>query len=300
MNKLIKQAFTLIELLVVIAIIGILSGLIVVTMGGVTEKADIAKSQVFSNSLRNSLLLNLVAEWKLDSTTAVGQTVVASDIVDGWGNNNTGVTVVGTPMVKGGSDCVFDKCISFNGTTDYITCGTGGLSTNVSLGESFIAEAWIKTNMAGKGQTIVAKWIPWIFLLAANNKLNFYNRVSDLTEPSVFGNSILSVDKWYHVAVVYTRSDYRATFYLNGKNDGSPTFSLVMHDGAGTNVKIGGYGNINNNFSGLIDNVRIYSSAIPTSQIQEQYYIGLNRLLASGSISIKEYNERINSIASNE
>ena len=52
MNKFIKQAFTLIELLVVIAIIGILSGLIVVSMSGVTQKATIAKAQVFSNSLR--------------------------------------------------------------------------------------------------------------------------------------------------------------------------------------------------------------------------------------------------------
>jgi prepilin-type N-terminal cleavage/methylation domain-containing protein len=54
MNELIKKAFTLIELLVVIAIIGILSGLIVVSMGGVTQKANIAKAQVFSNSLKNA------------------------------------------------------------------------------------------------------------------------------------------------------------------------------------------------------------------------------------------------------
>jgi prepilin-type N-terminal cleavage/methylation domain-containing protein len=63
MNKLLRQAFTLIELLVVIAIIGILSGLIVVSMSGVTQKANIAKAQVFSNSLRNSLMLIIVGEW---------------------------------------------------------------------------------------------------------------------------------------------------------------------------------------------------------------------------------------------
>jgi prepilin-type N-terminal cleavage/methylation domain-containing protein len=58
MKKTVSIAFTLIELLVVIAIIGILSGLIVVTMNGVTQKANIAKAQVFSNSLRNALMLN--------------------------------------------------------------------------------------------------------------------------------------------------------------------------------------------------------------------------------------------------
>ena len=61
MNRFIKKAFTLIELLVVIAIIGILSGLIVVTMSGVTQKARIAKAQAFSNSLRNALCRRWVA-----------------------------------------------------------------------------------------------------------------------------------------------------------------------------------------------------------------------------------------------
>ena len=69
MSKLIKQAFTLIELLVVIAIIGILSGLIVVAMGGVTQKATIAKSQIFSNSLRNSLMLDILAQYTFDDIT---------------------------------------------------------------------------------------------------------------------------------------------------------------------------------------------------------------------------------------
>ena len=61
-----KKAFTLIELLVVIAVIGILSGLIVVSMGGITTKANIAKLQVFSNSIKNSLMSDFVAEYRLD------------------------------------------------------------------------------------------------------------------------------------------------------------------------------------------------------------------------------------------
>ena len=64
MNK--RTAFTLIELLVVIAIIGILSGLIIVSVSGAAQKATIAKAQIFSNSLRNSLMMNMVAEFKLE------------------------------------------------------------------------------------------------------------------------------------------------------------------------------------------------------------------------------------------
>jgi len=84
MNKLLKQAFTLIELLVVIAIIGILSGLIVVSMGNMNQKATIAKAQVFSNSLRNSLMANIVSEWKMDEGSG-------ATVNDTWGglNNST-------------------------------------------------------------------------------------------------------------------------------------------------------------------------------------------------------------------
>ena len=77
MNKLLKTAFTLIELLVVIAIIGILSGLIVVSMSGVTEKANIAKSQVFSNSLRNSLMINTVSQYNFNDSN-----LQEADVVD--------------------------------------------------------------------------------------------------------------------------------------------------------------------------------------------------------------------------
>ncbi|MFA5431278.1 MAG: type II secretion system protein [Candidatus Paceibacterota bacterium] len=118
MNKLLKTAFTLIELLVVIAIIGILSGLIVVSMSGVTEKANIAKSQVFSNSLRNSLMINTVSQYNFNdiSDAKIGTNPVAADIKDSWGSNN-GTSVGGNPIIRGGSDCVTGKCMEFNRIT---------------------------------------------------------------------------------------------------------------------------------------------------------------------------------------
>jgi len=86
MNKLIKRSFALIELLVVIATIGILSGLIVVSMSGVTNKATIAKGQIFSNSLRNSLMANLVSEWKFDQVNNPS----TDQTPDSWSGGNNG------------------------------------------------------------------------------------------------------------------------------------------------------------------------------------------------------------------
>ncbi|MFA5432132.1 MAG: fibrinogen-like YCDxxxxGGGW domain-containing protein [Candidatus Paceibacterota bacterium] len=60
MNKLIKQAFTLIELLVVIAIIGILSGLIVISMNASVNSANDAKRKANIDSIRKALVIEKV------------------------------------------------------------------------------------------------------------------------------------------------------------------------------------------------------------------------------------------------
>lgn len=58
-NKLLKKinAFTLIELLVVIAIVGILSGLILLTMNSATTSANDAKAKAELNQLQKSILI---------------------------------------------------------------------------------------------------------------------------------------------------------------------------------------------------------------------------------------------------
>jgi len=54
-----------------------------------------------------------------------------------------------------------------------------------------------------------------------------------------------------------------------------------------------GYGQ----FKGLIDDVRIYNTALSTSQIKQEYIAGLNSLLANNNISKEEYDQRLNSLS---
>jgi len=59
-----KQSFTLIEILVVIVIIGILSSFIFFTINDSVEKAQIAKSKMFSESI-----MQLFQPFKSNKTT---------------------------------------------------------------------------------------------------------------------------------------------------------------------------------------------------------------------------------------
>ena len=123
-----NKSFTLIEILVVIVVIGIISSFIIVGLSSVSDKANIAKGQAFSNSLRNSLLMNLVSEWKLDEGTG-------STTLDSWGSNTgtLGTSTIGDAAEPTWTtDCVSGKCLSFDGTDDYVDCGNPDNLNNIT------------------------------------------------------------------------------------------------------------------------------------------------------------------------
>ena len=289
MNKLLKQAFTLIELLVVIAIIGILSALIVILMSGVTQKATIAKAQVFSNSLRNSLMMNLIAEYKLDENGN-----------DSWGNHAVATISSSTTYAS----CPQGSCYSFNGTDSYIQLAdavelrmtTGGtISAWIypkSLGESSAGRI-IDKSTGAYGNSGYA-----LSLSASTNK--FYFTVDQITVSGNYtyasDNSVI-LNQWQLITVSFSGSGRK--LYVNGvdvtASGGSVT--ILPPNTSGT-ISIGNRaGNIDRTFDGYIDEVRIYNAVIPTSQIKEQYYSGLNSLLSSNSITFEEYISRIDSLA---
>jgi len=312
MNKLIKQAFTLIELLVVIAIIGILSGLIVVSMGGMAQKASIAKAQVFSNSLKNSLMLNLVSEWRFDGPTSDGSVATPNDVLDTWKNTNNG-TVPYPPTVET-SDCVSDSCLDFSGTAasgayNYVDFGTNS-SLSMGTGDATVS-LWVKFDNAtapigetlaycGAGGTSVGYPGYWVFRNSGTSRLFVY--FSDGTAIRIGGNlsatDTLVANTWYNVVVVFDRDGVAQT-YINGIKQ-TETLTISTQQGSITNYasyKIGATSSAGSRLDGKMDEVRLYNAAMPISQIKEQYYAGLNSLLAGGGIDAKEYGERINSIA---
>lgn len=286
MNKFIKQGFTLIELLVVIAIIGILSGLIVVSMSGVTSKASVAKSQVFSNSLRNALMLNLISEWRFDGDTA-----------DAWGSHNDGTWSgpTGTNTVvtyKTASECVSGQCLSFDGTDDCVSIAN---STSLDVTTAFTIEMWIKRSAISSDRVgLLRRDSSDTYALFTNiNSTNVQVRFKD-TLAAYHGSTYVNIPtgQWNHLVGTYDGRYLK--FYLNSVLSANDDTGGSYTVAAGTNNLIIGRDDAvaGRYFNGLIDGVRVYGSSVPSSQIKQNYYVGLNSLLANGNISKEEYKQR--------
>jgi len=281
-----KIAFTLIELLVVIAIIGILSGLIVVSMGGMTTKATIAKAQVFSNSLRNSLMINLIAEYKLDG-----------DAIDSWGGHSAGTIYGVTPY----SSCVQNSCYSFDGTNSRIELSD---SLDLRMATGGTISTWIYPKSFGGSNTgvIIEKGTDvngsngYMFILYSSNRVRL--QINNGTELFSLAN-VVNLNQWQLATITFNSSGRKV--YINGIDvTASGGNQTALPPNVAGIVRIGQRTyDTGETFDGYIDEVRMYNAAIPASQIREQYYAGLNSLFIAGKISKEEYVSKIvdNSIA---
>jgi prepilin-type N-terminal cleavage/methylation domain-containing protein len=308
MNKLIKKAFTLIELLVVIAIIGILSGLIVVSMGGMTQKASIAKAQVFSSSLRNSLMMNIVGEWKFDELTTAVQ---SSTIQDTWSSSNNAILSTnsdGLDKIKTGTNCISGNCLSFDGTDDYAyVSGSNNPTSNLAITGAITLSAWVKFNNSGTDGTIISRGAGLagsdnygyaLTRYSGSNKIDF-DTYSMTARDALVSSSIITDSNWHLIIATWDRTmgTNGKKIYIDGILDNQKTSSISAMGQPNYQFRIGIGGTNLYPLNGSIDDVRVYSATVPTSQIKEKYYANLNNLLKNGVINKEEYLSRINELA---
>jgi prepilin-type N-terminal cleavage/methylation domain-containing protein len=293
-------AFTLIELLVVITIIGILSGLIVVTMSGATQKATIAKAQVFSNSLRSSLMVNLISDWNFDgSGVSNGSSATAEYLTDMWGQQNGTVTVA-PPTVLSGDGCISGSCLSFDGS-QYVSIPYNSIFNSSS---AMTAMVWVKTVTNGVDKSIFSQAnlstnSSWI--ISTNGGAFRIYLYSDGASNRSYTARSISDGNWHLVG--FTWNAGTVTLYIDGQSVSSTSAGATLTNSLFSstyNLCFGCYSNTGTPsalFIGQIDEARLYNAAIPISQIKEQYYAGLNRLFANGGIFKEEYLSKINNIA---
>ena len=204
------------------------------TLGGITQRFE----------------TGLVGYWHFDENAS-------STAYDATGNVNNG-TLKNSPTWQTGTNCKAGSCLSFNGTNNYIQLGT-----SQSYASALTVSAWVFHTSASDWDDIVSGGCGNILFGFSNNVLNFGGQCNNPFTPISYSTNINSA--WHYVAGTYDGS--AANLYVDGSLVASSTKSGVFSVFTPT---IGGEG-ITENFTGRIDEVRIYNRALSASEILGQY-----------------------------
>lgn len=201
----------------------------------------------------------LVAHWKFDESSGI----TASD---SSGNGITG-TVSGASWVTGKSG----NALSFSVVNDYVLVSDNDKIT-FSNG-NFTVEGWFKlsqNHQAGSSN----KWVLLkngeygLYLNGGNGNLQFY--FSDSYQSSA--KNTWDANTWYHVAGVHS-TDGSWKIYVNGVADASGSKSYFT-TASSCSFDIGnflGCSYAHDNFVGAIDEVKLYSKPLTSTEILTEY-----------------------------
>ena len=208
---------------------------------------------------------SLVGYWTMDDNAA------STTVVDSSGNGNNGTAQANT-NTKSTTDAIHNRALTFNGTSDYVS-----VADNVSLRPqtAITISAWIKSTNISSEQLIFSG-NPNYHLEIYQSKLTF----QIVTYPQ--GNTVLSSNVWYHIAVTYDEANVR--FYVNGVSDGAPAMTTQLGNAVVTNY-IGSWPGNTLRFSGSIDDVRIYNRALTASDVAALYQAGSHRTTSESGFS---------------
>jgi prepilin-type N-terminal cleavage/methylation domain-containing protein len=291
-----QKAFTLLELLVVITIIGILSSIVVVSMSGGTESAEIAKGKSYAQQVHALLGHELKGEWAFDEggyNTCSG----SYDVCDTseYGHHGTiysdGARYVSSPFGE--------YTLYFDGIDDYVTLG------NVMDGfTDFSLTVWASTTQEETGIAVYAR--PTIigvvhgsgyttndFTLGVyNGNLDWWDEFNGVYQADHNTGYSISDGAWHFIVASreISGSNSLIRLYLDGILVGSYTSAGI--GAISRSIRVG-FGYTGSEFDGFLDEVRIYSTALDVSVVQKYYAQGLDRFFKSDAITREEYIQRM-------
>jgi len=162
------------------------------------------------------------------------------------------------------------KALSFDGTNDYVDCGTGE-SLNITNAITFAA--WMKPLVGCDGYLIARKnasdWDKTLSVYFRENtsELRFVGN----GPAYVTGDHVFTGTDWMHIVISATQGG-QTYFYKNGRVAGSrdtPAWS-ISDNALLIGARMEGIGTLFN-FDGLIDEVRIYNRALSAGEIKDIY-----------------------------
>jgi hypothetical protein len=167
----------------------------------------------------------------------------------GGGNNGTLEGGAGYSSANGGS-------IVFDGTDDYVNCGT----PSISVGKITV-NAWVKINAGSLFQHIVdSQSTSWHLAILDSNRPYFFNGSTFHTNAT-----LLTVGQWYMLTGVQGTT---LDIYINGVLGQSIASNVNVTT---YNVNLGRFQDGSRPFNGNISTTQIYNRALTAAEIQQNY-----------------------------
>ena len=162
---------------------------------------------------------------------------------------------------------------SFNGTGNAkVSAGVTGLPTGTS---ARTVEAWV--NPSGNGGTVFTtnaasgqKFIVQIGNFGGSWYL-FTDGANGANNITLSGGQVPPTGVWSHIAFVFDGAANTWRYYLNGQQSASGTFPVAINTAALTSTTIGERLDYSQPFSGLLEEVAIYPSALSAARIAAHY-----------------------------
>ncbi len=229
-------------------------------IGGYVYNGGIADPADYVNVITRGLVMHL------DASDAGSYPTTGTTWSDISGQTNNGTLTNGPTFnsVNGGS-------IVFDGTNDYVGCGTG-----INHGTSaFTYEAWVNTDSITGGYG-------WIMGKAGFNMgLNRYNNVAQFflydSSNNLYAESvyILTIGTWWHIVGAFDGSIIR--LYVNGNQYGTGQTVGTPRNYGAQDLYLGTPNASNLFWIGKIASAKVYNRALAIAEVQQNFNVQRTR-----------------------
>jgi hypothetical protein len=216
----------------------------------------------------------LVGHWPL-----IGNT----NDYSGFNNNGTPTSITYTAGKIG-------QAASFNGTNSMVDLGNPSALSSIGGTTNISVSAWVFYTAFGGGgndySVITVKGNPWTWLMENPSNTFKFRITAGGTDTSISDTSAHLLNRWYHVVGTYDGATMK--IYVDGVLKNSKAQTGVLGSNS-TTAKIGTFQGTNYNFTGRINDVRVYNHTLSEYEIKKLFdskvlHYNFNENLTSGLI----------------